>query len=97
METAQENQEPQAPAPTVESPKTSARIVAGVVILLLAGVLAIAVVPGWREAVTKMFFGSPEKRLLQELDEINNETPEENKATGAELLLQLDNTDVPEE
>jgi hypothetical protein len=97
METAQENQEPTMPAPVEEAPKASARIVAGVIILLLAGVLAIAVVPGWREAVTKMFFGSPEKRLLQELDQINSETPEEFKATGAELLLQLENTDVPEE
>lgn len=84
MDNMQENVETE-PFASEEMPQ-KAKIFAGLIIALLAVVIIIAIVPGWRSAVLDTIFMNEQERLIQKANKLGDRIPEGEYPTEAELL-----------
>jgi len=68
----------------------AARLTAGIIIILLAGVLIIALVPGWRASVLDFFLESPQEMLLKEVAATEARLSGQERLSEEELLGEMD-------
>lgn len=81
----QENMVPNEPV-AKEGDTMGARIVAGLIIVILAAVLIIAIVPGWKDIVLDAITTSNEEKLLNAVNKLGEKIPEGGHLSEEELL-----------
>jgi len=84
----QENMVPNEPV-VKEGDTMGARLVAGLVIVILAAVLIIAIVPGWKEVVLDALTVSKEERLLNAVNKLGAKIPEGERLSEEELIEEV--------
>ena len=86
MDNMQESVGNQTPVQKPEQVEIRARIVAALIIAVLAIGIIVAIIPGWRAAVLDTFFMSKQERLLQAVNKLGERIPEGERPTEEELL-----------
>lgn len=79
----------------VESPAPNRKLPMIGIIALVVGALIVLILvlfPNVRNAIWNTLFGTPEERLLGELDKIN--TPEERRYAEGEAVLEIESTNT---
>lgn len=72
-----------------ENPQQKRVLVAAGIILVLAIVLAVIIVPGWRDAVRNFIFGDQRAELLRNVNKLGERIPEEERLNEEELILEV--------
>lgn len=72
-----------------ENPQQARIYVAAGIILVLAIVLAVIIVPGWRDAVRTFIFGDERAELLRNVNQLGERIPEDERLSEEELILEV--------